>query len=962
MLTQQEVHTIEKLIGDGLWTQVIEIAQEKIKQSSEESKVWLFLGIARTETSNFNDAIRCLETALKLGEDDARLFFYMARCLDEQKKPLLADSFYEKASLIDKKTKKYYIYRVVNLFNNKLFDEIKTIVPKIIHEVKDFDIFPMILMESYYNTADNHSEIPREVLEQCNRFALKNGDINSLAKYIDFLYSYQKIAEIKNFYHFMEEQKNEKISPVILYGKGKFSELLGDFDSAERYYEHGYQKESASTFNLCALIDLFFVNNKIAEAVSYIEKEFQKAKNKKDLLFLVKASFVYSKILDKQNDAIKIAREGLKNFPNNMELHLNSCFPLLFLSNFKEGWLSYRMREGNLLKRSFDVQVWSPDEILGTNEKLMVWSEQGVGDHILFGSCLKDLSETVNPESIIFETDPRLLSLLQRSFPEINIRKNPRIKRDGSTYQTDYHKHIPLGTLPSFFRKTIDTYPGTSFLKTDPEWDTIWKKRLDKTKINIGIMWRSGDINRIREKFYLGVNDLKGLLVDNKKINWINLQYECKEDELYFIADQCGIALSQWDDVDLKDDFEAVTSLIKHLDLVITPSTAIHALAGAVNTRTWMFCPHPTWTTYGQNYYPWFNSIRLYQVPFPDSMKYTVPYMRKDLDQWLATGEPPPNKSQVIITDIIEAEKLLEQYSTDVKSEMLSELTSETLLVTGKEIAHVQEKTASLRLKKKLSLFKEKDFFSISKDNSLTEFSTAGIDFDINLCLQEANNNANTLILIFTGNSSERIPLTFGLPYLKQNFEGHSLIEALGETCSYIQVRDVWQMWHQVGPLGSCLLNPEKAADKWLELIMPKIEQSKAEKIICIGTSAGASAAIQFGAKLHADAVVAISPQARPLDGEWELENGGFSFLEEGGNWRKQVRDKFNLSPVDLKPYANELGDKLHIIVPKLNKIDITHADYLTQDNPNIQRYRSTGKNHGEVNNELFFDIIKKLI
>ena len=64
-----------------------------------------------------------------------------------------------------------------------------------------------------------------------------------------------------------------------------------------------------------------------------------------------------------------------------------------------------------------------------------------------------------------------------------------------------------------------------------------------------------------------------------------------------------------WDDVDLKDDIDAVLGLMQNLELVISPSTAVVPMAGAIG-RTTIFVGHPTWVMLGETTrYPWFSSV-----------------------------------------------------------------------------------------------------------------------------------------------------------------------------------------------------------------------------------------------------------------------------------------------------------------------------------------------------------------
>jgi ADP-heptose:LPS heptosyltransferase len=71
-----------------------------------------------------------------------------------------------------------------------------------------------------------------------------------------------------------------------------------------------------------------------------------------------------------------------------------------------------------------------------------------------------------------------------------------------------------------------------------------------------------------------------------------------------------GIKILRWDDIDLKDDLDAVLGLMQNLDLVISPSTAVVPLAGAIGRKT-IFVGHPTWAMLGEKErYPWFSSVK----------------------------------------------------------------------------------------------------------------------------------------------------------------------------------------------------------------------------------------------------------------------------------------------------------------------------------------------------------------
>lgn len=964
------IATLEELKRQEKWADLAAQSEYYCSSFASDYQGWFLLGKARLEQKSYKSAIDNLKKSLEIKET-ADAFFHLALAYQEMRSPLIAEEFFRKASKLEKKNIKFAIYRIVNLYNNKLYEEIKEITPEVIKHCEDNYIFPLVLMSAYENT-DQLEAIPAEVLAACAGFAVDSEDVLIKCRYIKFLVSHDEFKELHRYKETLKQKNNNNL---VAYANAKEQEKKGNINEAEKYYKEAlsYNWEKQIVFSYT---DLLYTTQRTKEAIDILKRT---PSPHVDGEVLAKLASYYSLMENGIDKAIHLFKKALEFDPNARDVNWNYSLSLLQKGNLKEGWLKYQYREGQFLKRKFAAKKWDGKKSIN-NRKLMLWSEQGIGDYIDFASFLPDFIKThKNKNPVIFETDPRLMYLFQNSFKELKIRKNPRLRKDMTPYLTDYDYHMPIGDLAITLRKNISDFDQDPYLKTDPDWDKEISKRLIEeagSRKKVGIIWRSMNLSENRGRNYLSASELAYLFLKTSHLNifWVNLQYGDCDKEIELIRNNFQVNLRTWDDIDLKDNFDAVASLIKNLDLVICPSTAVQSLSGAIGTRTWTFCPNPSWMLLGADNYPWHKTIRLYQANYPEPMVNVIPDITEDLINWFENGITPPLRGRVIASP--EKKEMLKQQLPVPKKTFFSEEESEEVLAKGTSLITIKDRTASVILYKRinqiLSTKKLKSKISIQPKPKL-----GGNIEDIknDLCLQTVDElefeiktnislGSKVVFIYFQDNVSAALPLNLVTPYIYPSFAWSNFFSDFNkiDNASFIQLRDSWQMWYQVGPLGSCLLNPEKAANKWLELMIPKIELSKAEKIICVGTSAGASAAIQFGAKLNADAVVAISPQARPLDGEWEIESGGFSFLEEGGDWRKQVRDKFNLSPLDLKPYADDLGDKLHIIIPKLNKTDITHADYLTQNNPNIQLYRSTGKNHADVNHELILDIIKKLI
>lgn len=945
---------MERAFRSEDWATAAILSEELCNQYQKHKRAWLIQGISRFRLLDFDRAEQAFIQALKYFPEQDDLCFWFAQVLVGKQEPLQADLYFSKALTLNPEKDEYKIYKAINLYNNNLFLEIRKDLPKIIKREEENIILLTILMAACEESKNNKDiELDNEILDILNHAARNTDDEKTIVSYINLLAN-QK--QINNLEQFLEKQKNLSLH-VELYTKGQISQISGNLENAKSHYLKAFSIKKTD-FLYKKISEIYFTENNFLEAVKTIEDFLMDHPDNAEAF--VQLGMIYYSLPRDQEKAITCFEKAIELRPDLDEPKWNMAHPLFNLGRVKEGWEKHRYRESLFLPRKFHANFWKEGESI-KNKSLMIWSEQGIGDYFMFANCFSDLIEKSGAKTIIYETDPRLLALMQRSFPPINVRQNPRLQKDGAPYITDYTHHLPMGTLPVFYRKEISSFPKGPYLKTNPEWDQEWKKRLDRTKKNIGICWRSGIRNAFRDKYLTDI-EVWGPLFSIPNVNWINLQYGDCDKELEFAAKHFGVKIQSWSDINLKDDLDAVASLIKSLDLVITAPTAVMQLAGAVTggKNVWPFITHPNWSLLGQNYSPWFPEARVYRTEVPTPIHHTFPRMSEDLRKWL--------QGENMSAGVVMCEKQDESLFTTQISEKYSDVFSceEKLALGDITITQAIEATFSQSLIKRLSTLSEYKQVELVEEEVLKYGGKLAnyIDKKINQPILEKEllakgTGKKTLLIFFQGNINMALPQSEVTPYLAPKFAGVKLFEELlqdyPDIC-YLGVRDSWQMWYQVGPLGTALADQGLSAQqRWLSLLNAKIEKSDCQEIICLGTSAGASAAIQFGANLNAKAVLAISPQAKPLDNEWENKQGQVSFMvTRDVQWRKKVKEQFNIPALDLKPYAEELGSRLQLFVPKLYEADLIHANYLANTNPNIQVHRSPGKDHADVSKALF--------
>jgi hypothetical protein len=265
-------------------------------------------------------------------------------------------------------------------------------------------------------------------------------------------------------------------------------------------------------------------------------------------------------------------------------------------------------------KRTFLPPRWDgQDDLRG--KTLLVWMEQGLGDHLVWAGMLPDLID--RGAHLVVECEHRLVSLLQRSFPTVEV-----VAQTGPPHarlqQPDIDYQIPAGSLPRHLRPTLAHFPNRAgYLTPDPDRVARWEERIaelgDGPKV--GVSWRSLKYKGVRAMDCMSLSQW-GPILTAPGIHWVNLQCGWTEDEMREIGDRFDCRLHLWQGLDLKDDIDELAALTTNLDLVVSAFTVTAQLAGALGVRSWVL-PHlgnQSWFSLGTSppYCPWHRSIRFF--------------------------------------------------------------------------------------------------------------------------------------------------------------------------------------------------------------------------------------------------------------------------------------------------------------------------------------------------------------
>jgi tetratricopeptide (TPR) repeat protein len=290
----------------------------------------------------------------------------------------------------------------------------------------------------------------------------------------------------------------------------------------------------------------------------------------------------------------------------------------LYFGQLEKGWDFYEFGFADMLPtgayrslRKFKQPRWDGD--LNDIRKILIWREQGLGDEILFSICLQDMHNS--NLNIVLECDPRLIGIFQRMYPRFEIR-GESINTNNYPYMDDFDLHVPIGSLPKYFRRKIDNF-DKSIPKFTPLENNVnlinQKLQKYRDQILVGICWRSGKLSIERNLNYTALSDWGPLLTD-PRYKFVNLFHGDCEDEIRAVEEKFNIEILRWQDIDLRDDLETVLALVSQLDCVVSVGTAVSVIAAAAGVNTLVLLQR-SWVLLGQNdQYPWFPSARPFVV------------------------------------------------------------------------------------------------------------------------------------------------------------------------------------------------------------------------------------------------------------------------------------------------------------------------------------------------------------
>lgn len=306
--------------------------------------------------------------------------------------------------------------------------------------------------------------------------------------------------------------------------------------------------------------------------------------------------------------ALKAYRRAKELDPDDKQIDFNMSLPLLELGRWEEGWKLYEagFQAGIRKDRTYgSLPKWDGSP----GKTVIVWGEQGIGDEIMFASCIPDLMKV--SKRVIFDCHPRLVKTFERAFG-IECHGTRKTQYLDWLDKSDAHATVCVSTLASFFRKKDSDFPGKPFIHTPT-------RPRKPGKLRVGIAWTGG--TKLTRK------DLRSIKLDallpilKQDCEFYSLQYTPESArEVCELEEQHGVHIKHFPNYVECRDYDVTMNFIASMDIVITVCTAVVHAAGSQGVPCWVLVPsRPAWRylTKGERM-PWYNSVRLFRQPGDD--------------------------------------------------------------------------------------------------------------------------------------------------------------------------------------------------------------------------------------------------------------------------------------------------------------------------------------------------------
>lgn len=318
--------------------------------------------------------------------------------------------------------------------------------------------------------------------------------------------------------------------------------------------------------------------------------------------------------LGRVDEAIQAYDHALRVDPALERARWQRALARLLKGEFAAAWPDYelRLKDRHRPSRPFPYPPWQGGSLAG--RRILLVAEQGVGDEIMFASCIPDLVRS--GAHCVIDCAPKLAPLFARSFPGQVVRGG--LQTDADVSWARAHEpidcQVQVGSLPLALRNTRAAFPAHSgYLTADPARVAAWRARFAEAGpgVRIGIAWRGGTLRSRAPLRSLPLARLAAAL-RQPGVALYSLQHDSPgQDETALRS--TGVEIHP--PAGPAGELEETAALMCALDLVVTVCSSVVHLGGALGVPVWVLAPHsPEWRYLAQgDALPWYPSVRMFR-------------------------------------------------------------------------------------------------------------------------------------------------------------------------------------------------------------------------------------------------------------------------------------------------------------------------------------------------------------
>lgn len=324
--------------------------------------------------------------------------------------------------------------------------------------------------------------------------------------------------------------------------------------------------------------------------------------------------------------------------PQDAGGHYNQALLWLRLKQFEPGFEAYEWRweleHFSSPRLNTSVPLWRGP---GHGRQVLLWSEQGLGDEVLYASMVSLLK--ADQGCFTLSADQRLVPALQKGMSHIQVVSHTQAQQ--MLVQGLFDAQAPSGSLGRLLRVDESKLKARSmpYLQADEQRLQSMQKQLAARRTGpvCGVSWRSksqliGAGKSIDLPLWSDVWRTPGW-------SFVNLQYGDTRHEREALQQSTGVHIGHIEGLDLFNDLQGLLALIQSCDCVITTSNVTAHLAGALGKKALVLVPHgksKIWYWHDDDDFSmWYPALKLIHQAHPGAWE---PEMQQAAD-WLTRAK-----------------------------------------------------------------------------------------------------------------------------------------------------------------------------------------------------------------------------------------------------------------------------------------------------------------------------------